>query len=118
MSLRIDQTTRGGIAVLAVLGDITLGGASAELRDAFKKVLSTSPRGILIDLGAVAYIDSGGLGELVRCYSSADTANVPLRFCCLQPKVNALFGITKLSDVFEVFQGRDGALASYTDSSD
>lgn len=113
MSLQIQTEEHSGVAVLRICGDITLGSASADLRDAFKAGLGSAKRGVLLDLEQVEYIDSGGLGELIRCHVSAAAAGKPVKFCCPQARVRTLFSITKLSAVFETFDGPSVAVESF-----
>jgi anti-sigma B factor antagonist len=64
--LKISTRTFGDITILDAQGRVTASdGTSAELRSAFRDAASWSPK-ILVNLGRVTYIDSSGIGEIVR----------------------------------------------------
>jgi anti-sigma B factor antagonist len=64
--LKISTRTFGDITILDAQGRVTASdGTSAELRSAFRDAAAWSPR-ILVNLGRVTYIDSSGIGEIVR----------------------------------------------------
>ena len=64
--LKISTRTVGDITILDAEGRVTASdGTSDQLRSAFRDAASWSPN-ILVNLGRVTYIDSSGIGEIVR----------------------------------------------------
>ena len=59
-----------GIVVVDCAGRIVFGEETSELRDRVKGLLSEGSR-VVLNLGEVSYIDSGGLGTLVALYTTA-----------------------------------------------
>ncbi|RDJ93150.1 anti-sigma factor antagonist [Lacticaseibacillus rhamnosus] len=55
-----------GVTIVDCSGRITLGEGSVTLRDAIRELLSKGQKKILLNLGDVNYIDSSGIGELLR----------------------------------------------------
>jgi anti-sigma B factor antagonist len=49
----------------------------------------------------VPYMDSGGLGEITRCYSAALRANGKLRLTNIPKKIRELLVVTRLIDTLE-----------------
>jgi anti-anti-sigma regulatory factor len=58
-------------------------------------------------------MDSGGLGELVRCHVVASRAQGTVKLVNLTSKITDLLAITKLLNVFDAFDNEAEALASY-----
>jgi anti-sigma B factor antagonist len=112
MSLKTSTDVRQNVAIVRLDGNITLGEASGQLRDAIKQTLAAGHKAVLLDLGRVAYIDSAGLGELVGCYATASNNGAALKLLNLQKKVQGLMQITKLTTVFESFEDEAEAVRS------
>jgi anti-sigma B factor antagonist len=110
MSLKTSTHVQSNVAIVRLVGNITLGEASSELRDTIRQTLATGQKAILLDLGGVSYIDSAGLGELVGCYATVTNQGASLKLLNLQKKVQGLMQITKLTTVFETFDDEANAV--------
>ena len=64
MNLKIEKRQVDGITVVSCEGRIMFGDEANTLRDFLKEALAKTPR-MVLNLGGVTYIDSGGLGTLV-----------------------------------------------------
>jgi len=113
MSMKFKTRQVDGVTVLDLSGRITLGEGSVTLRDAVRDVVAKGSKNILLNLGGVDYIDSSGLGELVRAYTSVKNAGGTLKLLQLTKKVKDLLQITKLYTVFDVEDDEATAIASY-----
>jgi len=86
-------------------------GAEADaLLKQIDDLLPTSSR-ILLHLGEIDYIDSGGLGLLVRCLTRVQNAAGRLSVCALSPKVSEVLRITKLDGVLRPYIAEADAIA-------
>jgi anti-sigma B factor antagonist len=113
MLLRLShRTVHGGVLVVDCAGRIVFGEESAALRDALKKLIPENSR-IVLNLSAVSYIDSGGLGTLVALYTTAQNAGGSLKLACLTQRVGDVLQVTKLVTVFEVFNSEEEAVKSF-----
>ena len=100
----------GEAATLVVLrGDLDLSTAS-ELRECLVKVIDQGAR-VVIDLEAVDFLDSAGLGILVGGLKRARTHGGELELVCTSQDVLKPLEITGLDRVFTIHAGRDAALA-------
>lgn len=59
------------------------------------------------------YVDSSGLGEIVRAMKRAREAGGDLRLCALPDDVRRIFEITGLHKAIAIFPTRQEALASW-----
>jgi anti-sigma B factor antagonist len=64
-------------------------------------------------LADVPYVDSAGLGEIVRCYTTASRKGGSLKLINLTKKIQDLLSITKLLTVFEVYETEDEGVKSF-----
>ena len=112
MTLKLSTRIIDGIVIVDCQGRIIFGDESLMLREAVKDQLKAS-KNIVINLGEVVYIDSGGLGTLVGLYTSARTVGGTIKLANLTRRVGELLQVTKLLTVFEVFDGEDKAVRSF-----
>jgi anti-sigma B factor antagonist len=112
MQLKLTIRTVRDILVVNCDGRIVFGEESAELRDTVKKLLGQNSQ-IVLNLGGVTYIDSGGLGTLVALYTTAHNAGGAVKLSNLTQRVGDLLQVTKLLTVFEVFTTEEEAIQSF-----
>jgi len=103
------------ILVVNCDGRIVFGEESAELRDTVKKLLGQNNQ-IVLNLGGVTYIDSGGLGTLVALYTTAHNAGGAIKLSNLTQRVGDLLQVTKLLTVFETYTTEEEAIRSFREA--
>ena len=112
MKLKLARRTKDGILVVDCSGRIVFGEESSLLRDTVKKAVSENNR-IVLNLGDVDYIDSGGLGTLVELRTSAQNAGGTIKLMNLTKRVGDLLQVTKLLTVFDVYNSEAEAVESF-----
>ena len=113
MQLKINvRTLSDGIVVFDCAGRLVFGEETAALRDQVKARVSEGVR-IILSLGDVTYIDSGGLGTLVALYTTARNAGGSVKLARLTQRVGDLLQVTKLLTVFEVYDSEEEAVQSF-----
>ncbi len=110
--MKIEMRTVGDVRVLDCSGKITLGEGTMAVRNTVMDVLKENQK-IILNLGDVNYIDSSGIGELVRTYITVTNGGGQLKLLNLTKKIEELLQITKLLTVFQVFDSESAALASF-----
>jgi len=113
MSLKMSTRESNGIVIIDLSGQITLGDASAALRDEVRDQSGHGFKKILLNLADVTYIDSAGLGELTAAFTSVKNRGGELKLLNLTKRVHDLMQITKLYTVFDVYDDEKKALASF-----
>lgn len=113
MSLKLNTREVNGIILIDLTGQITIGEASAAIRDEIRDQLGQKFNRIILNLANVTYIDSAGLGELTAAYTSVKNRGGVLKLLSLTNRVRDLMQITKLYTVFDVFDNEKAALASF-----
>jgi anti-sigma B factor antagonist len=113
MSLKMQTKEVGGVIIINLSGQITLGDASASLREEVRDQLGHGFNKIVLNLGEVTYIDSAGLGELTGSFMSVKNRGGALKLLHLTKRVHDLMQITKLYTVFDVYDDEKQAVASF-----
>jgi anti-sigma B factor antagonist len=106
----------GGVTIVDIKGRIVLGEESASVRDLVCDLLSKGHKEILLNLGAVDYIDSMGLGSLVGAFASVRKQGGELKLLNLTNKVTDLMQITRLYTVFDIMNDEAVGVKSFGQS--
>jgi anti-sigma B factor antagonist len=112
--MQIEERVVGEVTVLDLKGKITLGEGDEALKDKINSLILQNRKRILLNLADVPYIDSAGLGEVVRTYTTVSRQGGQLKLVNLTKRITDLLMITKLLTVFETFDEEQEALQSYT----
>lgn len=111
--MKIATRKVGEIAILDLEGKILIGDGCQELRDAICAALDGGTNRILLNLSGVSYMDSTGLGEVIRNYKTVIDKGGKLKLLNLTSRIRDLMSMTKLLTVFEVFENEPEALKSF-----
>jgi anti-sigma B factor antagonist len=112
MALKISSREVDGVTVVVCSGRIVFGEEAADLREMVKTVLQRSKQ-IVMNLGNVSYIDSGGLGTLVGLYTSARNLGGEIKLANLTQRVRDQLQITKLITVFDCYPSEQAAVNAF-----
>ncbi|HLP18598.1 MAG TPA: STAS domain-containing protein [Bacteroidota bacterium] len=103
----------GAVSVLTLDGTMLGGPDAAEINNTLHKMIDAKKKKVVIDLGAVSLMNSSGLGILIGGVTTMRNAGGDLKLAAVSPKVMNLLTITKLMNVFEVYDTVKKAVASY-----
>ena len=106
----------GPISLLDVSGRLTFFEVGA-LRDSISRLLRQGRKNIVLNLSALQYLDSSGIGELAKIYVSVVKASGQMKVVGLSPKVEEILKITKLHQVLPEFSSEEEALRSFPEAS-
>ena len=101
------------ITVLDLSGKLTIGEGAQRLKDKSESLVFQGRNRVIVNLAAVPYIDSGGLGQLVACYTTLAKAGGRLTLLNVGTRNHDLLSITKLVAVFDTFDSEQEAIESY-----
>jgi anti-sigma B factor antagonist len=103
----------GDIAVVTCAGRLVEGAETTELRQLLDQLLEYGPS-LLLDVTHMDFIDSAGLGLLVRYSTRARNGHGSLKLCGASAKLIALLKATRLEQVLEAYASEsDGIRAFY-----
>ena len=101
--MEISERIVDGITILDLNGKLTIGDGAQLLKDKSESLVFQGRKQVIVNLGAVPYIDSGGLGQLVACFTTLTRAGGRLTLINLNTRNHDLLSITKLVAVFDTF---------------
>ena len=100
------------VSLLDLSGQLT-SFAGGALLDSVKRMLKQGQKKIVLNLSGLEYLDSSGIGELVRAYMTTIKADGEMKVVGLTPKVEEILKITQLYQVFQEFHDEEAALNSF-----
>ena len=111
--MEIAERTVNDVTVLDLKGKMTLGEGDELLKDKINSLLAAGRKKLLLNLEGVPYIDSAGLGEVVRTYTTVSRQGGSLKLLNLTKRIEDLLSITKLLTVFETYDSEGEAVQSF-----
>ena len=102
MPLVIKQRILSDVVIVDLTGRLWI--LDLPLRDLMNSLLSDGKRRFVLNLAAVDYIDSSGLGQLISIWSSIRNKNGHMTLLNPSKRVQRLFEITRLDTVFDIFE--------------
>jgi anti-sigma B factor antagonist len=108
--MQIEERVVNGVTILDLKGKMTLGEGDELLKDKINSLIQQDRKKLLLNLEGVPYIDSAGLGEIVRTYTTVSRQGGKLN---LTKRIQDLLAITKLLTVFETYESEPEAIKSF-----
>jgi anti-sigma B factor antagonist len=102
----------GEVAVLDIVGRITLGEGNVMLREIVRDLTEKGSKKIVLNLGEVQYVDSSGMGELVKAHTTVRNQGGQLKLVNLNPRISNLLQLTRLVAVFDIAPDEASAVGS------
>jgi|SRR5271157_2703344 len=117
--VKMQTATRqaGGVTVVDISGRITVGEGNVVLREIVRDLAEKGKKAIVLNLGEVQYIDSSGIGELVKAHTTIRNQGGQLKLTNLSKRVHDLLEMTRLSAVFDIQKDEASAIKSFGGSS-
>ena len=110
----IDIRRFGDVQVIRLRGSLTLGSPVDDLRQTLDQALSAGDTGLVLNLSDVRWVDSSGVGVLVKSLTSAKQVGGSLKL--VNPSKPALqtLKMCNLLPLFDVFDEESEAVQSFT----
>ena len=102
----------GRVTVISCAGRIVVGQPSESLREHVNHLLRDR-RALVLHLGEVGFIDSTGLGTIVRLLTATRQARGDLKLCSVAPNVQSLLKITTTQQLFDIHDSEENAVAAF-----
>ena len=111
--MKIEERAVDGVTILDLQGKMLIGEGDELLREKINSLVENGTEKIVLNLAEVPYVDSAGLGEIVRCYTTVSRKNGELKLLNLTKRIHDLLSITKLLTVFETYDEEADAVKSF-----
>lgn len=109
MDLTLTTRDIDGTTIVAVGGEIDVYTAP-KLRDKITELVAAGVYDLVIDMEAVEFLDSTGLGVLVGGLKKVRAHDGSLQLVCTQDRLLKIFRITGLAKVFVIHDSAEAAL--------
>ncbi|MGE0812570.1 MAG: STAS domain-containing protein [Vicinamibacterales bacterium] len=113
--MEIAERKVSDVTVLDLTGKMTLGEGDELLRQTVNNLLAAGTKKIVLNLEGVPYIDSAGLGEVVRTHMTVSKQGGKLKLLNLTKRIEDLLSITKLLTVFDSYESEADAIKSFAE---
>jgi len=97
------KEAEGGYAVIVVSGRLALGGETEKLNSAVNAALQKDQKKIVIDITALDYVDSSGVGMLVSCVTNVRKAGGELKLVGANQRIRRIFSMTGVDSIISMF---------------
>jgi anti-sigma B factor antagonist len=104
----------GGVIILRITGTLAVGGNNRLLREHVDELLKAGLKNILVDVAAVTYIDSSGVGELLMARETVSVSGGEIKLLNLGKRTRDISHATILSTAFQTFEDEPSAILSYS----
>jgi len=113
MAFESTRSKVDSVTLLGLKGTIVAGNDSEALHSLVGEFLAAGETRIILDLAQVNFIDSTGIGALIRVHSAAMRKGASVKLLHLTKRVYDVLQITRLSSVFEIFDDLEKAKAAF-----
>jgi anti-sigma B factor antagonist len=112
-TFEISERVRGDVAVIAIRGDITPGKIEGVLSSRMLRLVDAGYRKLVLDLGGLPSIDSIGLGEIVRSFTTVTRKGARMKLAAVPKRIVDLLRVTRLILAFDLTESEDEAVAAF-----
>jgi len=114
MHLVLESRTTKEVVVVKCRGRIVTSGEEARFLQSEVARLTELTKNMVLDFAEVTYLDSGGLGALVRMLGVLRAARGDLKLCQVPPFVVRILEVTHLSSVFQPYASEQDAIEAFS----
>lgn len=112
--MNVQARRKGVVTILDIRGKLTLPDGDRKLRDAFRDAFAGGARVFVFNMEKVPFLDSMGIGELVRCHKRVREHDGVIRLVVQpQSKTHDVLQLTWLDRVFDIHVDEEEAIASF-----
>jgi anti-sigma B factor antagonist len=101
------------VIIIDCAGRITVGEGNIQLREAIQGLIGQGKHKLILNLVELEFIDSAGIGELVRAHTTLRKQGGHLKLLNPHKKVHELLRATMLTSVFEIHTDEGTAVKSF-----
>jgi anti-sigma B factor antagonist len=112
MQLSLETREVGQVTIVRCNGRIVSGGESESLRTHVAWLLRDR-RAIVLHLGEVVFVDSSGLGTIVRSLTSVRQKGGDLKLCNVPEHARKVLGLTNLNKLFDTHESEESAVSAF-----
>ena len=109
--MNLSSTTKEQVQIVTVQDARIDAAVALAFKNGMRSETQRGAHRIILDLGAVEFVDSSGLGAIVASMKALGNGR-KLVLAGLTPTVEKVFRLTRMDSVFPIYPSLDDALAS------
>jgi anti-sigma B factor antagonist len=102
-----------GVTIVDLRGKIDFGDGSKRLREILSDLVTHGTKNVLLNMKEVDFVDSSGIGEMVRGHVQLAKIGGQLKLVNLSKHVRMLLQVTSLNKIFETFDDELNGIRSF-----
>ena len=110
--MKINTEKSGEIAVVTLEAEHLDASVAEAFKQSMQPVLDSSTK-VVFDMSPLQFVDSAGLGAILSCMRKLSAANGDLKLCGLTKPVRAIFEISRMHRIFDIFPTRAEAIRAF-----
>ena len=110
--MKVAVSEKNGVSIISVSGKMMGGPDTGELDEKLYALLAKGQKNAIVDLQSCEWINSSGLSILIHHYKKVRDAGGELRLANLTDKIERIMVISRLTEVFSVYDSLDEAVAA------
>ena len=111
--MELETSDDGAVTIITVRGDLVIGDAETTFKKTVTRLIEEGRVNLLVDLSSVGFLDSSGLGALVRALTNTQKEGGQTKLLNAGPQIRKLLQMTKLDSVFEIHEDMEAAVTSF-----
>jgi len=111
--MKFKDKMNGNIGVLALKGKLMGFPETDDLHGEIRSFLGQGVKKIVVDLSGVTWMNSMGVGALMRCLTTARNHEGNMCLIGLTDKVRSIFVMTQLVRIFNIYESEKQAVESF-----
>ena len=111
--MEIIERKMGSVTVIDLKGEVKARGQHNGFQQLVHELMEEGQKKFIINLSECRWIDSAGLGELIRSFAHVMRQGGSLKLACAPEKIRNILNITNLTEVIELYDTEEAALRSF-----
>ena len=113
MPYDISVSDNGAVSIATIKGTIVGPDDRETIQKRFQELLEGGRTSLILDLGQVTFVDSGGIGGLIAISNLVMRKSGGMKLLHVTKKMHDVLQITRLSSVFGMYDDLQKALQSF-----
>jgi len=111
--MQIKDELRGDTGIISLKGKLMGTPETENLHDEVRSLLNQGAKKVVLDMGGLTWLNSTGVGSIMRSYTSVMNNGGILSLANLSEKVQNLFFVTQLIRILKVYNSVEEAIQSH-----
>jgi anti-sigma B factor antagonist len=110
---QIGKRKKGDVVLIDLIGNLTVGANEQAFKELIGELVSRKHTRVVVNLTDVEFMDSSGIGALVKSYTTLTQAGGKLKLLQPNKMIRHTLKITGLLGIFQIFEDEASAIASF-----